>query len=875
MTNVYLYGELRNLFGHEFKFNVSCGKEVLLAINANRRGFGDAIKKLAAKGVHYRIIVDDDVVKTKEELEITKAPKEVHIVPIVWGAGKNGVLIAVGVLAIIFTAGAAGAFAGALGSTGALGGAVGSTAAAAAGGATTFTALGSAMMGLGISLVLQGVMGALFPPPKPDFNQEVQAGGKSYLFGNKPNNTSQGQAVPVGYGRLKIGASQISAGMSHHSLNIDVKQLMTPVDKPINDYTSLEFVNEAPDSTDGLIQDSFSTNQASDTNDIVSFASANIINSYIDIVSKNAYKVTTGPVEVVVKRDGEIVSNVNLDTFDEDIEYEWSLSNDETTARQNIIPKIRIEYPYAFQSGLVYRSYHPVDFTHVADYVNIPSSSSNYFVKYPSGTFVKYGQNQFSNLVISNWDSSYGYNSGEIVNYPTGTETNTYFQSITAFTGPENNPTGNDYLVRATHWRKILRPVTERIYRAEKDLSGHLPTIDGTNANSAFWSGLFTPTISPNEKVQFDELISGMPSFKNEGVYRGVVEALNEQRALGSSTSVDNYAMELMGYFYVPVVENLKRQVPDATDGVMYEIIKVGDTGQWSGIGLTGVNGSAIPPKRGVTFTKNSTQSAGDGIVYPVVKYNFKIDSDDAADLYIDGQLASSWYGKHGFISPSTPEAIAAMPSTSGEILLTAGYHHLYARFQDNLGSDGISLYYQRDTNWDGTYGNFAVIPETALKHRQISDTNVPEDQKFMPRSYQIPVSQMVSGKQYKILNLGTTTNWTSFGASSPRIGTVFTKTNNTAANGNGFVFEDIYNYAESRASEGNRVVQFSAERPKINKNIDRGYSSYDAKFNCKVKLDGITLTTSPVRVKIKMLETDLPFNGLRSASLPVQNYNT
>jgi len=861
MTKVFLYGELRNKFGHEFNFHIESPKEAFLAIKANKRNFDLEIKRLAAKGVHYRVVVDEEVIKTKEELEIKKAPKEVHIVPIVWGAGKNGVLIAVGVLAIVLTAGAAGAFGAAwFGTAGAL-----TTTGAAVSAGGSLSLLGSTLIGLGASLVLQGVMGLLFPPPKPDFNQEVQAGGKSYLFGNKPNNASQGQAIPVGYGRLKIGGSQISAGATHHSLNMDIKQLMAPVDKPVDDYTSLEFVNEAPDSTDGVIQDSFSTNQAVDMNDTVSFASATIVNSYIDILSKNAYKVTSSPVEVVVKRNGEIVSNIDLDTYDEDIEYEWSLLNQDSTKNQ-----IYIEYPYSFQSGLVYRSYHPADYKLLSEYRNTTSSDPNYFAEYVSGDLVKYGPTQFAKLSISDWDSTYLYNSGELVNFPTGSEKSTYFQAVSGFSGTGGIPTGAGNTVRTTHWRKILEPSQERIYKALSTFSGHLPSTGTNTGNAPFWTGLSSPT----GKVEFDQLISGMPAFKYEGVYEGIVEATNEQSVRGNTTSVDNYAMEMMGYLYIPLVSNLKRQVPDTTAGVMYEIIKVGDTGQWAAIGLTGAGGAAIPPKLGLTFVKNSYQSTGDGLCYPVVKYNFKIDSDDAADLYIDGQAASVWYSGHGFASPTDSASIAAMPSSSGEILLTAGYHHLYARFQDGLGSEGISFYYQYDTNWDGGYSDFKVIPADKLKYRQISDINLPESGKFMPRSWGVPLDQMVSGRQYKILNLGNTTNWGSIGASSPRIGTVFTKTNGTAANGTGLVFEDVYNYAESRSSEGNRVVQFSAKRPSKNGEIDNGYSYYESKFNCKVSLDGVTLTTSPVRVKVRFLDSKLSLKGVKETSIPVNNYS-
>ena len=850
MTNVFLYGELRNKFGSEFKFRVNSTKEALQAINANRRGFLNETKKLALKGVHYRVIVDDYIILNPKEAEIKKIPKEIHIVPIVWGAGVETAfwmfLMEMGLEV------------------------------------ATAELIMSTVTYLAVAAVTAGVMMLLYPQPKPDFNQEVMAGSKSYLFGNKPNNTAQGQAVPVGYGRLKIAGSQISAGISHHPMNLDIKQLMTPADKPIDDYVSLDFENEAPDSTDGLFQNSFSTNQAAEIDDAISFASATIVNSYIDITSKNAYKVTSTPVEVVVKRNGEIVSNANLDSYDEDIEYEWSIVEPEGI-RIVQPPTIKIEKPYAFENGLVFRNYHPVNYRLRTNYENVPNTDGSYFVPYSSGQLVKFGPSQFGQIQIGDWDFSERYYSGQIVKYPTGTQADVYFQTFVTGTGgsvlgfddlytaARTNPTGSNGAIRQDFWRKIIIPTQELAYKALRNVVGELPFTGGSAANLPHWTGIS----SIDTKVQFDELLSGLPNYKSEGIYRGIIEAVNEQRAIQTNTNVDNYAMEFMGYLYVPVVEGLKKQVPDTSNGIMYEILKVGGTGQWSGIGLTGAGGTAIPPKVGLTFVKNSTQSTGDGVVYPVIKYNFKIDSDDAADLYIDGQSASTWYGNHGFVNPTSPSEIAGIPSTSGEILLTAGYHHIYGRFQDVIGSDGISFYYQYDTNWDNSYSDFITIPSDRLKYRQSSDIGYPSDKKFMSRSWQIPVASMVSGRQYKIINAGTTTNWGSLGASSPRVGTVFTKINNTPANGNGFVFEDLYNYAESKSSESNRVVQFSAARPIINGAYSNGYSSFSASYNCKVTLDGITLTTSPVRIKIKMLETETSFANLTPAVLPLANYTT
>lgn len=850
MTNIYLHGELRNKFGSEFKLEISSLKEAFLAINANRKGFLNEIKKLALNSVHYRVIVDDYVIQHPKEAEIKKVPKEIHIVPIIWGSGTETIAALASMLEAYMAA-------------------------------ETAYLVATATVYIIAAVAIAGAMMILFPDSKPDFNQEVQAGSKSYLFGNKPNNTSQGQAVPVGYGRLLIGGSQISAGVSHHSMNLNIKELMTPVDKPIDDFTSLEFDNESPDSTDGLLESSFSTNQTAQAEDSISFTSATIVNSYIDIVSKNAHKITSGPVEVVVRRNGEVVSDINLETYDEDVEYEWSLLENPVSRRGNIVPSIKIEKPYAFQNGLVYRIYTPADFRLTTDYANVASTGAGYFFDYSSGDLVKYGQTQFTRIVKGDWDASNRYYSGQIVKYQTGAVSDAFFQTFVTGTGGPilgfdsldtgtlTNPTGSDGLVRSQYWTRVFSPVHEYIFKAVRSVRGELPSEDGITSNSTYWTGLYFI----NNKNDFDGLLSGMPSYKFEGIYDGFMEAANQQRVLGGGGNPDNYAMEFIGYLYVPLIEDLKKQVPDTSANVMYEILRIGGTGQWSGIGLTGANGSGIPAARGVTFTRNSALSTGDGVCYPVVKYKFKIDSDDAADLYIDGQLASTWYGDHGMINPTTPSQIASLPSTSNEILLTAGYHHIYARFQDKMGSDGISIYYQRDSNWDGSYSDFIRIPTEALKHRQTTDLNWPQDEKFMSKSWPLAVSNMVSGRQYKILNLGNTTNWGSFGASSARVGSVFTKTNNTPANGTGLVFYDLFNYAESKSSEANRVVQFSAERPLVNGAYSNGYASFSANYECKVTLDGVTLQTAPVRVKMKMLETKLSFRDLRPSVLPIGNY--
>jgi hypothetical protein len=737
-----------------------------------------------------------------------------------------------------------------------------------AAGAGSFSALGTAMFSIGVGLALQGVMGLLYPQPKPDFNQEVQAGGKSYLFGNKPSNTSQGQAVPVGYGRLKIGASQISAATDHYALTTDIKQLMTPVDKPINDYIELIAENEAQTSTAGLDIDTFSTNQAVEMDEALTFASVNVLNSYIDITTNSAGKVFSNPVEVVVSRNGEVISNPDLTTFDEDVTYEWEeVSNDSSRG------KVYIENPYAVKAGLAFRSYHTPDFKVISDYVTangLKSSDTAYFQKYEVGDLVKFGPTQFNNLKFATWDAGYNYFSGELINYPTGSETNTYFQAIVATGFSGQLPTGAGPTINSAWWRKILPPNLEYLYKCSSAISGHLPTTGALAGGAPVPESMWTRVETPTTEGEMNTLFSDYPAYKdkNQYTYFGEIKALNEQTLNRISTNVDNYGMEFLGYFYVPSVgSDGKSYIKDvyelgASTG-FYEIIKIGDTGQWSGIGFTGAGGAALTPRVGSTFHKNSTQPTGNGKVMQVQAYKFKLDSDDASDLYIDSTLASTYYGGHGMFSgfadvnKPTEAEIEALHSTTNTLYLTAGYHRLYGRLQELRGGEGVSVYYKYDTNRDNSFSNWALVPKEKLFY-SASDLTVPKTQKYADVGKRtLSVSEMISGEEYKILTVGSgPTNWTSIGSATSTAQSVFVK-NATTATSNGTVTEDFITYSEQKSAESNRIARFISERPTINGVKSEGYSVYKARYRCKVNINNKQiLYSSPVKVNIAFLST-------------------
>lgn len=965
MTNIYLYGELRNLFGHEFRYNISKPREAFTAINANRRGFLAALKKLASKGVFYRIVIDDQVIENPLELDIVKAPQEIHLVPVVWGAGDSvrNILLIVAAVALITISGGFGA----------------------AGGLAILSGTAAKIgIAVGAALLTQGVMGLLFPTPKPDFNQEVSAGGKSYLFGSKPSNTSQGQAVPVGYGRLIIGSSQISASINNYRLNYNIESLMTPTSKPIDTVPTYGGIDE-------LELDGYNGKQTSVFEDSVSVIDVSVSQSYIDIVTKSAKKVSSNLIELRVKQDGEIISNPNLPSYDEDLTYKWNqISSSDATKSA-----IQQENSYSFSNGSLYRFSRPQEFRLISSAAQ-SREESNYMILYPTNSLAIWGPSQFEAIPKPAWNANTKYISGEITklagyffrctaNIPntatilnatrsgatvtistssnhnfastfkatisglskgninpngyhtitvlnttqfsyvldtTDTKTETYTvtdgkavinahpavlksyiesatrtnatvtvtlgNSLTPFnpivlseiTGTSvqianlsgtvdpngtytitrtsdttftytlsGSPTGSETYTVTTEksdvldqtqvsfvvkflnsgvnsfWSLFIPPIAERVYRATSNSQGKLPT------DSSFWTAEPVPTTS----TSFDSYLSYVKLPIEQNIYTDSFSDVNISQISNNSSDVSNYTLEFLGYFYIPLNKNTdvissdplavrEISVISANSGTLYEITKVGTAAQWSTIGV-----GSVPPVVGMTFTKNATAATGNGKVAPVNSYEFKIEcleSNDAfADLFINGIVASD---SSGVVTP---------------VSLTTGYHKVYARLRTGIAKNRIKISYRKVGA-----ASYTVIAENQLQNRKSDSNLVAVDSPIYTQRGSVAASSMITGKKYRINVVGTGANWTSVGATSATVGTVFLK-NSTAFVGTGAFVSEAIDLAAVQA-DSQRLITFTSERQ------DTGYAKYVSFWQCEIT-KGVNKYLSPtIRVGATFLST-------------------
>ena len=192
LRKLKLYGELAEFIGHkEFEVKVNSISQAVSFLVCN---FPKSEAYIAERS--YKVLVGDYEVG-EDELAHPIGQSDLHIVPVIAGAGGTtrkilggAALIGLGVL-----------------SGGATFTASGFTGVGFLGGATAVAG------NIGIGLVLSGVSDLLTPTPKtPDFSSE-QDPRLSFQFSGIQNTSRAGTPVPIVYGEIFTGSVVISAGV--------------------------------------------------------------------------------------------------------------------------------------------------------------------------------------------------------------------------------------------------------------------------------------------------------------------------------------------------------------------------------------------------------------------------------------------------------------------------------------------------------------------------------------------------------------------------------------------------------------------------------------------------------------------------------------
>lgn len=172
MRKIRLYGVLAKKFGKEFELDVKSPAEAVRALCAVVPGFKRHLVQYSEPG--YTVRVGKEC-RGVEELHDPVGKRVIHIAPVVAGSNATVRTIVGVTLAII----------GVMTGNPYL---------------TTF----------GVSMALGGVAEMLTPMPKMKSTERPE-NLPSYAFDGPVNTVAQGNAVPVGYGRLIVGSQVVSA----------------------------------------------------------------------------------------------------------------------------------------------------------------------------------------------------------------------------------------------------------------------------------------------------------------------------------------------------------------------------------------------------------------------------------------------------------------------------------------------------------------------------------------------------------------------------------------------------------------------------------------------------------------------------------------
>ncbi|MBD2814085.1 tail assembly protein [Xenorhabdus sp. Flor] len=182
LRTIRLYGVLGARFGRVHKLAVSTPQEAIRALSVLIDSFERFLLTAKERGLTFAVFNGKRNLQ-RDELTFS-GEDDIRIVPMIIGSKNAGVFQTIlGAVLVV-----AGAFLWA-------------------------TPFGAPMIMTGVGMMLGGVVQMLSPMPGGLARREDPDNKPSYAFGGPVNTVAQGNPVPIGYGRRRIGGAIISAGI--------------------------------------------------------------------------------------------------------------------------------------------------------------------------------------------------------------------------------------------------------------------------------------------------------------------------------------------------------------------------------------------------------------------------------------------------------------------------------------------------------------------------------------------------------------------------------------------------------------------------------------------------------------------------------------
>jgi predicted phage tail protein len=179
---IRLYGVLGFLFGREHRLAVGSTAEALRALRVLLPGFEKFMMNARDNGLTFAVFNGKRNLN-ENELAHPVGNDEIRIAPVIIGSKNSGLFTTIlgTALAIV--------------------------------GVVTSELGGGFLIGIGASMALGGIVQMLSPQQSGLASNSGPDNGTSYYFNGAVNSNAQGDCVPRGYGRMRVGSKVISAGI--------------------------------------------------------------------------------------------------------------------------------------------------------------------------------------------------------------------------------------------------------------------------------------------------------------------------------------------------------------------------------------------------------------------------------------------------------------------------------------------------------------------------------------------------------------------------------------------------------------------------------------------------------------------------------------
>lgn len=187
MTTILLYGQLRQ-FGRSFRMAVRTPAEAVKALCVQIPGFERFLSNAKSRGIEFAVFRGAANLAEKELGFVGEG--DIRIAPVITGSKRAGALQTI-IGAVLIVVGAV-----------ITGGTFGAGA-----------PFGSALIMMGGSMVLGGVIQMLSPQAGGLKTSAAPENTPGYAFGSAKNTTASGNPVPLCYGKRRVGGAIISAAI--------------------------------------------------------------------------------------------------------------------------------------------------------------------------------------------------------------------------------------------------------------------------------------------------------------------------------------------------------------------------------------------------------------------------------------------------------------------------------------------------------------------------------------------------------------------------------------------------------------------------------------------------------------------------------------